>query len=209
MINLGNAVYRDGAGPASGRGHAALVYKFYGSCTRANLMNDDRFGIVEMPGINHGVETNLLSSITAAASLDAWGCYTNTADINYVARLKILKWAYYLAQQGDAIDYEFNDALLPEPWSDALNTIGSLRCDGLVEVCYEANGINVWGKSGNPNHFDIRNDAYQVEHNIFKLTNWADTLQPATQCGHVTPVDAVTTFVAQNLCTLMGSTGGN
>lgn len=108
------------------------------------------------------------------------------------------------------LDYEWNDALLPANWNNALNTVSSLRCDGLVEVCYEANGINVWGRTDNATpHYDIRNNSYQAEHNDFDPVFWADTLMPATQCGHVTPEDAATTFTEQDLCQPVGSTGGN
>jgi len=211
MINLGNAVYRYGGGVAAGRGHAALVTSFLGPCTRDNLMNDARFQITEMPGYGHGPERNLLTNITAAPGLDAWGCYTNTADISYVARLSILCWAAGIMNRAADIGYCHEDAMEPEEWDDHLNTIENLRCDGLVEVCYEANGINVWGRiiGGSAPRYDIRNDDFQEDHGDFGNLWWANTLVPATQCGHVAPVDAVTTFVRQNLCTPIGSRGGN
>lgn len=47
------------------------------------------------------------------------------------------------------------------------------------------------------------------EHNDFDDFGWADTLMPATQCGHTTPVDADTTFETQDLCVPIGHKGGN
>ena len=48
------------------------------------------------------------------------------------------------------------------------------------------------------------------EHNDFDgIGNWDDTLMPATQCGHMTPVLAETKFQPRNLCVPVGSTGGN
>ena len=44
--------------------------------------------------------------------------------------------------------------------------IDQLRCDGLVEYCYEYNGFPVWGKNGT--HYDI--SYYWDEHNT--LYNW-------------------------------------
>ena len=39
--------------------------------------------------------------------------------------------------------------------------------------------------------------------------DWADTLMPATQCGHTTSADADTRFEKQDLCEPVGHKGGN
>ena len=69
---------------------------------------------------------------------------------------------------------------IPERIAD----IEDLRCDGIVEICYELNGIDAWGAivdgSSQPNYSVID---YLGEHNNF-FGDWRMTLQPATQCGH-------------------------
>jgi hypothetical protein len=121
----------------------------------------------------------------------------------------------------------------PSPWDGRLDTITKMRCDGLVEACYELNDVEVWGMLREPVgivHYDITDQSDQwsynattgnwspesnqtpdnlEEHNDFDTVGWADTLLPATQCGHVTPADADTRFEKQDLCTPVGSKGGN
>jgi hypothetical protein len=240
MINLGNAVYREGqiAG-ISGRGHAALVWKFVGPLTRANLEDDEKFLIIHMQrgGL---VDTHNLTMITQSSGEAPWGCYTNP-DVTYVHRLKLLQAAKSLVAREPGISYTgFNAALGnndpedPKDWDGKLSTIAELRCDGLIEVCYEINGVEVWGMVRTPDggvvHYDISDvtDEWSYhettggwdhepngwpdnleEHNDFDSPDWADTLMPATQCAHVTPEDADTKFQQQNLCIPVGSEGGN
>jgi|GEM_PF-3392055 len=173
---------------------------------------------------------------------DAWGCFTNPA-ITYIERLKILEAAKSLAARAPGIGYTGVNAVLgnnnlqePGDWDGKLNTIANLRCDGLIEVCYEINDVDVWGMVRTPDsaivHYDITEytDEWEYhpvgggwdheanglpdnleEHNDFDSIpgDWKDTLQPATQSGHEPPVDADTKFQQQNLCIPVGSKGGN
>ncbi|NQU44490.1 VCBS repeat-containing protein, partial [bacterium] len=52
------------------------------------------------------------------------------------------------------------------------NEIEKLRCDGLVEYCFEANGFWVWGREGK--HHDISDSDYTDEHNT--LFYWEQLL---------------------------------
>jgi hypothetical protein len=57
-------------------------------------------------------------------------------------------------------------------WDGTLADVYALRCDGLVELAYEFNGIMVWGKIvGGAAHYDMRNNAYLAEHNDWQ---WGD-----------------------------------
>lgn len=47
-------------------------------------------------------------------------------------------------------------------WEGTIDDIDNLRCDGLVEIVYEMNGIDVWGK--NQDHYSIVD--YPDEHNF-------------------------------------------
>ena len=63
--------------------------------------------------------------------------------------------------------------------------------------------MGTWGHA--PNGWP---DALE-EHNDFDSPDWADTLMPATQCGHVAPQDADTRFEQEDLCVPIGSKGGS
>jgi len=241
MINLANAVYREGqiAG-ISGRGHSAIVCQFLGPLTRPNLQDDANFRIIH---VQNGGPTDIhtLTAITASPGEDAWGCFTNPG-ITYTQRLRILVAARLLVTRAQYIAYTGMNAVLgiedeqhdPKDWNGRLDTIAALRCDGLVEVCYEINGVEVWGMVRKPDnytvHYDITDPTDQwayhetmgtwthapntwpdnlEEHNDFDSPDWADTLMPATQCGHVAPSDASTRFRRQDLCVPVGSKGGN
>ncbi|MDI6809946.1 MAG: hypothetical protein QME66_13420, partial [Candidatus Eisenbacteria bacterium] len=235
MINLANAVYRDnmidwwGIGIQNDRGHAALVWRYAGTCTKADLTNDVNFILIEMGG---PTDTRNLTTMTQQPGVPAYGCFRNPA-MTYVHRLRIIQAARALVDRSP-INYTPWNAALPETWNGHLDTVAGLRCDGLVEVCYEINGVEVWGMERDPDghtvHYPINDQADNwsysptwgtwsaganglpdnlEEHNDFDAIGWADTLMPATQCGNVAPVEADTQLEEQNLCQPIGSTGGN
>ncbi len=230
MINLANAVYRDNQIWTQGdRGHAALVWTFTGPLLRANLNDDAKFLIIEIAG---PTDDKPLTTMTQAGET-VYGCFTNPS-ITYVERLKILQAAKSLVGSDFGYPVLGAEAIEPSDWDGKLNTITKMRCDGLVEVCYEINGVEVWGMArailAGQVHYDItsQSDLFDYdpvlglwelggnglpgnleEHNDFDSVGWADTLQPATQCGHVTPEDADTRFQKQDLCIPVGSKGGN
>ena len=89
MINLANAVYRDNQIWSQGsRGYAALVWKFVGPLTKANLEDDAKFSIIEIAG---PTDNKALATMTQAGET-VYGCFTNPS-ITYVQRLKILQAA--------------------------------------------------------------------------------------------------------------------
>jgi hypothetical protein len=230
MMNLANAVYRENQIWSQGsRGHSAMVWKFVGPLTRANLLNDEMFLIIEIAGPTNNKNLRTITD----PDLIPFGCYTNP-QVTYVQRLKILQAAKSLVGRNFGYPAFGSDVLLPRNWDGKLTTIEELRCDGLVEVCYEINGVEVWGMrrtvEANTVHYDItdQSDVWNYnpvfgtwtpetdsepdnleEHNDFDLVGWADVLMPATQCGYRTPEDAATRFQRQNLCVPVGSKGGN
>ena len=232
MINLANAVYRDNSWPAiGGRGHGALVWRYAGTCTKPDLTNDVNFILIEMDG---PTDNRDLTTITQQAGLPRYGCFRNPA-MTYVQRLRIIRAARALAARANDIGYTPGNAVTPADWNGNLDAITGLRCDGLIEVCYEVNGVDAWGMERDPDshtvHYDIddQTDTWNYnavlgtwsagansepdnleEHNDFdSVGDWDDTLQPATQCGHVALEEADTQLEQQNLCQPMGSTGGN
>ncbi len=236
MINLANAVYKEHVWwVQNNRGHAALIWTFLGPLTRANLNDDTKYLLIEMDGPTNSYD---LTSMTQHPNYPPFGCFTNPT-ITYRQRLMVLQAAKSLAARG--VGYTPFNAVLgtndpdhPKRWNARLDTIGWLRCDGLVEVCYEINGVEVWGMVGRPpdggSHHDITDltDLWSYNettgnwtqapngepdnleaHNDFDNGFWLDTLMPATQCGHVTPQDASTRFQPLDLCIPVGTKGGN
>jgi len=196
-------------------GHAALVTDYTGACTPSELNEASNFVITEMPGPLQGVKTNTLDKIT---DNDPWGCYT-TPGLSYSDRLKILKSAKAALDDG-GITYTGTNILLPANWDDTIDSITDLRCDGLVEMCYEINGFDVWGKivGGGTPRYDTKNNTYQTEHNNYDLIWWHDKLMPATQCGYDADANDKfdeegvvwdTTFEYQRLCEPVGHNGGD
>jgi len=225
MINLGNAVYRDnsfGFGVDPRRGHSAIVYKYEGTCNPTEFSNSDKFYVIEMQG---PTDDKTLTTMLG------YGCYTNVSDITYSKRLSIIKTAKALVARG--VDYEAVNAVWPGNWDGTIENITDLRCDGLVEVCYETSGVDVWAMkreyNGTSYNYDIAdqvdifgydnrvwaagansNNDNLEEHNDFDVgepSDWNDTLQPSTQCGHIPPVNAATKLSLQNLCNPIGHRG--
>jgi hypothetical protein len=212
MINLGNAVYREldllGIGSIE-VGHSAIVYSYTGDCTPTELNNASNYWIIEMDG---PTDNKSLSTMTEAPGLDPMGCYT-AHDMTYRKRLKVIETAKELVSRAGSIDYCFGDVLLPDNWNDSITSVDAMRCDGLVEVCYEINLLDVWGKlNGYPANYDIRVNSFQLEHNDMNYTLWKRHLAPATQCGNVEDgyegVYWDSDFTPQNLCEPVGNTGG-
>jgi hypothetical protein len=85
-------------------------------------------------------------------------------------------------------------------WDGIIENIHALRCDGVVEVCYELAGVEVWGKNGV--HYPIQN--WPDEHNVFGMTDAQTELSPIVQQGGVgvinpTRMRVATRFEPQNL----------
>lgn len=219
-VHRDNDIWTQGA-----RGHTALVASFVGPLSKANLEDDKKYLLIEMQGPTN---TKDLSTITGGTK---HGCYSNL-NISYVQRLKILKIAKTLV--GNGLDYEAVNAVAPTDWDGKLNTITDLRCDALIEVCYELSGVMVWGMRRGPQDYlyDITSqvdthsynavtgnwsasptgipDALETHNDYDWFWNaWQDTLMPATQAGYVFPLNANTYFAKRNLCSPIGSKGGN
>ena len=60
------------------------------------------------------------------------------------------------------------NAVRPDKWDGHLNTIERLRCDGLIEVCYEVNGVDVWGMERDIENNTVHSDNLE-EHNDFDV----------------------------------------
>lgn len=123
---------------------------------------------------------------------DCWGAFTlDNADLQFEDRIAIVQTSRDLLEE--TISYPLD---LPPDVSDALNAVPGggprvepweierLRCDGLIEYCYELNGFPVWGSYGADcdisryEWIDVHNDLY-VPH----AGNPNTELAPVVQCG--------------------------
>jgi|GEM_PF-2893376 len=123
---------------------------------------------------------------------DCWGAYTlDNAELQFEDRVAIVQTARDL--QGETISYPLD---LPPDVSDALNAVPGggpqvepweierLRCDGLIEYCYELHGFPVWGPYGAScdisryDWIDVHNDLY-----VPPSGDPNTELAPVVQCG--------------------------
>ena len=189
MLNLGNAPYRVntilGWDWVSERGHAAIIARFTGTCTRESLTNSANYEVIEMQSSAPG--TAALTTFTSQGA-DYWGIFTNP-NITYLDRLRILGVARWILDHAAQIGYPLSNGKLVRPtdWNRRLSGLDGLRCDGLVEVAYEINDVEAWGKivSG-ATHSDVTaSDAFFQEHNetSWGVSDWPRYIFPATQCG--------------------------
>jgi hypothetical protein len=123
---------------------------------------------------------------------DCWGSFTlDNVNLTFEDRVAIVQTARDLLEE--TISYPLD---LPPDVSDALNAVAGgaprvepweierLRCDGLIEYCYELHGFPVWGIYGTDcdisryEWIDAHNDLY-VPH----AGNPDTELAPVVQCG--------------------------
>ena len=202
MLHLGNAVYREnlvnvfGQFPLRERCHTGIVFSFDGPLTSIGLTNAAHYGILQMQGLS---PEEKLNGLTSDPNAEYWYCYTDTSAVadnldGYRKRLQILCVAKWLLEKWTP-NYCAFDCMNPcsSIWNGKLNDVKELRCDGLVELVYEFNGIMVWGKivDNGPPHYDMRVSAFLEEHNDWQ---WGDdpedwdwdmygTFLPVTQGG--------------------------
>jgi len=191
----GDAGYRELGFPVvASLGHAGLF---------AGVDSDDQERILEVQcspitDCSDGVlKQNLWADMTE--NPDFWGRFTlSNTTLSFDDRRNIMETAWDI----QAYDPGYPPFILIAPWSinfwpDDLNPYGDpgivitpdeikdIRCDGLVEYCYEYNGKNVWGKNGA--NYNISITANLDDHNDFyegDLGGDPNTeLAPVVQCG--------------------------
>ena len=205
MINLGNGVYAINTilpwDWVRERGHAGIVTTYTSTCTKDDLTLVQNYQVIEM-GM-HNPQIGSVEGFTMRGD-DYWGIYTYPNKMEPRNRLKVIGTAKFLLEvkhkernpfTGEEVWVNIGypivtgNVLEPENWNRSiLNTITTLRCDGLVELCYEWNDINLWGKlvNGTTHHNMIAYQQYLDEHNetSWAVFPWQKYLFPATQCAH-------------------------
>ena len=140
--------------------------------------------IVHVQNWDHVVVNDYLTNITDYPNKTYWGAYTlDYTGLDFAARKGVMGTAADLV--GRDIDYTWAEAMT---WtSGASGSIGpdeiaAFRCDGLIEYCYEWNGLDVWGRNGA--HYNISASlGYCDEHNDLYDNIWPN--DPDTQLAPV------------------------
>jgi hypothetical protein len=121
MINLADAVYRDNMlWTQTARGHASLVWRYSGTCTKSDLTNDANFMLIEM--VDSLSDDHDLTRTTQQQGYPCYGCFRNPA-MTYVQRLRIITAARALVQRAGNIGYTSGNAVLPQAWNGHLDEI--------------------------------------------------------------------------------------
>ncbi|MEI9478006.1 MAG: hypothetical protein WCO26_15710, partial [Deltaproteobacteria bacterium] len=189
--NLGIAVYRDlnMSWPWTSLGHAGLITGYTGKRTKVSLTNEANWVVTEMEP--DGIHTSDLQTFIATKPPFRGSCsVTNLTDAR---RNEVLKnasdclTAELAYMWGDMISWN------GQTWDGTIADIHELRCDGLVEVCYELAGFEVWGKNGA--HYPIQ--TWPEEHQNLGMGNPQVELSPIVQRGGV--ANSPTRFVAEIL----------
>ena len=156
--------------------HTGIYFRY-----RGDDPNDKRNHLViDHPGLGYPV---MIRSLYDASDGDIgyWGAYNPGAygKIGFQDRMKVLRTAIELVRIDPPIPYVLFDVLfvpdeLKPLWTGETYQIGAIRCDGVVEYCYEKNGINVWGVDLDSARCDITENAANLDdHN-----RWWDGDEP-------------------------------
>jgi len=158
--------------------HAALF---------AGVSSDNILKIIHVQDIIDVVCDDDLSNMKNYQGKQYWGSYNlKNKSLSFSDRKDIISTARELRDEN--LTYTWGDCLNPfigtlgtiDPWD-----IFDIRCDGLVEYCFEYNGFSVWGKNGT--HYDVSNINYYSEHNNLYDKIWPNNpdteLAPVVQRG--------------------------
>lgn len=156
---LGDAVYHNLTGTYSlaGYDHAAIYAGFRGGDWTD--LNNHR--VIEVGGLYDTVRENSFAGFCTGDDIYYYGAVTNPA-ITPAQRAAIMATAEDFRDNSNLtytiwgqIDWK------GDSWDGTIADLENLRCDGMVECCYEMNGVEAWGREGT--HYLITE--YPAEHN--------------------------------------------
>ncbi len=169
-LNLGVAVYREldfgqewkdwlvGFCPAPEYDHTGVIHKYIGPRTRAGLLEDNNWDVIEMQaGPNTILTTTLLlfKSPSPSSTLAYFGAHTNKTEFEndtkrneLIDKIETLRFSVFPEYTTSTLDpvpraIKFND-INGNSVPDLISEVTALRCDGLPEYVYEHTGIPVW-----------------------------------------------------------------
>ncbi len=184
----GDALYRSMAGAFANWGHTGMAAGLTSNGTPKALMlaQEGDFGGGDAT-IVYANETNLTNP---GGSMQYWGARQRSSSPTFAQRRALIDVAILFNETYIDLGYTWLNALMAsstgsddiDPWQ-----VDQMRCDGLIEYCYEYTGLDVWGQNGS--QFDIsQNNAYMESHNNFydAWFGWdgCEELAPVVQCGY-------------------------
>ncbi|MDI6809956.1 MAG: hypothetical protein QME66_13470 [Candidatus Eisenbacteria bacterium] len=178
--NFGVAVYRDlDMTGWTEYGHAGLITGYTGTRIKASLTNQQNWVVTEM-GPRVGVHINNLAAFIAKRP-PYYGAFS-VQNLTDAKRNEILSNATNCL--AESVEYCFMYILTYDggSWDGTIADIHEMRCDGLVEACYELAGQDVWGRNGT--HYPIQN--WLSEHDNLGKDEPQTELSPIVQRGGVT-----------------------
>jgi hypothetical protein len=184
----GDALYRSMSGSFAGWGHTGMAAGLTSNGTPKAIMlqqeGDVGWGDATIVFAN---ETNLTNP---GSGMQYWGARQRSSSPTFAQRRALIDVAILFNETYTDLGYTWLNALMAsstgsddiDPWQ-----VDQIRCDGLIEYCYEYTGLDVWGQNGS--QFDIsRNNAYMESHNNFydAWFGWdgCEELAPVVQCGY-------------------------
>ena len=196
-VNLGNltyqrtgdAVYREGGG-INLWNHAGIFY-----------YEGDKLRVITVLNEPEDIPKNRWNEVVYNRSFAEFkgnhkylGAYYNPIMANYENspdnyRKKILMTAFEILNRRPYLKYSLDQIKWygkdeggdnKDGWNGTIADLKAIRCDGLVELAYELNGVEVWGK--NQQHYLIQE--YYEEHG----NEYPDLLSPPEPNTEVCPV---------------------
>ena len=172
--------------------HAGLYYKFSGVNHWIIHVAADIQWYNPLTWYQHVVNLDKFQDFKRSED-EYLGAYSSDQNLTAEQRENIISTAEQLRDRSDAIYYTVwsqIDGAGVGSWDGTIDDIDELRCDGFVEVVYEMNGVDVWGKG--QTHYSIVD--YPGEHNDSPFVDRACCLKLTCSCIepdpniHVVPV---------------------
>ena len=171
---IGDALYREG-GLLNNLNHAGIC--------------NSSIAIVHIPGYWHSVEVVSWSDFLDGSEYIGYCNKTNMStidkeDVRALAN-SLPTYTNITYTMWDALNYDRNEN--EEEYYIQPYEITDIRCDGVVEYCYEFIGLRVWAQFQDPIHYDISDPDYVEEHNDLGADEPDEELSPKVQrggCGH-------------------------
>ncbi len=114
-------------------------------------------------------------------------CHCNNSNMDISHRASICLFAEDLLDftdisytAGDALNYDDSN---PNFYYIQPDEVTDIRCDGIVEYCYEYYGIPVWAMNQDISHYDISSPSFVNEHNNLGANQPDVELSPKVQRG--------------------------
>jgi len=168
----------------------SVGYNYNHAGVFAGINSSDSERVIEAPVADNNPDNSFYSSFESVES-DYYGAYTlSNKSLSFVERKAIVQVAIDLVAADKGYPLLAHDALTywGLTFEGTIADIHEIRCDGVVEYCYEKNGHKVWWNENEPSTaWNISNDEGVEAHNNmpdlsvdpdFELSPWAQRGSP-------------------------------